>query len=218
MEQLMKTEWLSIINRKRNGSYPAWSGVPIVLTEDTSEKVFDIIDTKDAGDPIVRPYGEGHATYFNGDDEHTYHLRFIKVEEFMGQFTQLDPSTGERRNWTKGMTRPDYIAYDLSASKAYFIIHELSTGKIQNKKADAMKQLLNMIKLLSESNLCKEYCQRFANRLCFVSANGCVTASPCDMAQGFMEAYTRLPDPLPLPNSSIESRGFKAYQTNAIKL
>ena len=136
----------------------------------------------------------------------------------MNQFTKQEPNTGEWRNWTKGMSRPDYIAYDLTEGKAYFIIHELSEGKIQNKKADAMKQLLNMVKLLNESDLCKQYCQGFAKRLCFVSANGCVTLSPCDMAQGFMEAYNNLPDPLPLSNKSIESRGFEAFQTNAVKL
>ena len=38
------------------------------------------------------------------------------------------------------------------------------------------------------------------------------------MANGFMEAYKNLPEPLPLKNASIERRGFKAYQTNVVKL
>ena len=45
MEELMKTEWLAIINRKKNGAYPEWTSEPVVLTEDTFEKVFDIVDT-----------------------------------------------------------------------------------------------------------------------------------------------------------------------------
>lgn len=217
MENLMKTEWLAIINRKRNGTYPEWTNEPVVITEDTDQKVFDIIDTKDVGGSIVRPQGDGQATYFNGDDNHTYTIRFIKAEEFMNQFIERNPISGELRNWTKGMSRPDYIAYDLFEHE-YFIIHELSEGKIKNKKADAMKQLLNMVKMLDESEVCKNYCHDFKKRLCYVSAMGCVTASPYDMAKGFMAAYLNLPDPLPLTNKSIESRKFKAFQTNAIKL
>lgn len=72
MERLMKTEWLTIINSKRNGTYPEWTSEPIVLTEDTSEKVFDIVDTKNVGDPIVRPVDTGTATYYNGDETHQY--------------------------------------------------------------------------------------------------------------------------------------------------
>ena len=51
-----------------------------------------------------------------------------------------------------------------------------------------------------------------------MSASGCVTETPFDMANGFMEAYKNLPEPLPLNNASIERRGFKAYQTNVVKL
>ena len=77
-EELMKTEWLAIINRKRNGTYPEWTSEPVVLIEDTDEKVFDIVDTKDLGDPIVRPENAGTATYYNGDEVNRYHIRFIK--------------------------------------------------------------------------------------------------------------------------------------------
>lgn len=42
MEELMKTEWLAIINKKRNGKYPEWTSDPIVLIEDTDEKVLII--------------------------------------------------------------------------------------------------------------------------------------------------------------------------------
>lgn len=214
----MKTEWVAIINAKRNATFPEWTTIPMVETEDTTCKVFDIVDTKDMGDPIVRPQKEGQVTYFNGDDNHTYTLRFIKSEEFMNQFRILNSDTGVWMDWAKGMSRPDYIVYDLNESKAYFIIHELSVGKIQNKKAVAMKQLMNMVKMLDGAAKSKAFCQGFVNRLCYVSATGCVTASPCDVANGFMEAYRNLPDPLPLVNKSIEIRGFKAFQSNVVKL
>lgn len=38
MEEFMKTEWLNIINSKRNGTYPEWTSEPVVLTEDTFKK------------------------------------------------------------------------------------------------------------------------------------------------------------------------------------
>lgn len=218
MEELMKTEWLDIINAKRNATYPEWTTTPVVETEDTTCKVFDIVDTKDMGNPIVRPQNKGQATYFNGDDNHTYTLRFIKSEEYINQFRILNPATGGWMDWARNMSRPDYIVYDLDNSRAYFIIHELSVGSIQNKKAVAMRQLMNMVKMLYSAPKSKEFCQGFTNRLCYVSATGCVTASPCDVANGFMEAYNNLPDPLPLSNKSIENRGFIAFQSNVVKL
>ena len=112
MEELMKTEWLAIINRKRNGTYPEWTSEPVVLIEDTDEKVFDIVDTKELGDPIVRPENTGTATYYNGDEVNRYHIRFIKNEEFFNQFRIVD-ANGKIKDWAKGMSRPDYIVYDI---------------------------------------------------------------------------------------------------------
>lgn len=217
MEGLMKTEWLDIINSKRNRTYPAWTTVPVVLTEDTSEQVFDIVDAKNEDDPIVRPANTGTATYYNGDDTRQYTIRFIKNEEFFNQFRVTDEK-GETKDWAKAISRPDYIAYDLSDERAFFIIHELSEGSIQNKKSKSMTQLLNMVRMLHEAPVSRQWCQAFQKRLCYVSASGCVTASPLNIANGFMEAYKNLPDPIPLPNKSIENRGFTAYQSNVVKL
>lgn len=134
MEELMKTEWLAIINNKRNGTYPEWTSEPVVLIEDTDLKVFDIVDTKDLGDPIVRPENAGTATYYNGDDDNRYHIRFIKNEEFFNQF-RIVVENGEIKDWAKDLSRPDYIVYDVSNEKEFFIIHELSAGSIQSKKS-----------------------------------------------------------------------------------
>ena len=217
MEELMKTEWLAIINSKRNGTYPEWTLEPVVLTEDTDDKIFDIVDTKGCGDPIVRPENTGTATYYNGDEDNRYHIRFIKNEDFFNQFRIVDEN-GKVLDWAKGMSRPDYIVYDLSNEKEFIIIHELSEGNIQSKKAKAMNQLLNMVRMLNEAPQSRQFSESFNQRLCYVSACGCVTETPFNMADSFMEAYKNLPEPLPLNNKSIESRGFKAYQTNVIKL
>lgn len=179
--------------------------------------MFDIVDTKDVGDPIVRPENTGTTTYYNGDETHQYNIRFIKNEEFFNQF-QISDENGNIRDWAKGMSRPDYIAYDLSDEKVYFIIHELSEGSIQNKKSKAMKQLLNMVRMLYNAPLSRRYYESFQNCLCYVSANGGVTETPFNMADGFMEAYKNLPEPLPLKNTTIERIGFKAYQSKEVKL
>ena len=213
----MRTEWLKIINNKKNSTYPEWKKTPVVLYEDTSKSIFDIVDTRDEDNPIFCDVNTGTATYYNGNDTHHYELRFIKIEKYFNQFRSLSRS-GKIMDWAKGMSRPDYIAYDISDEKVYFIIHELSDGSIQNKKPKAMKQLLNMVKMLHDNPKNKIYCQLFKNRLCYVSAKGCVTATPFDMAIGFMEAYKNLPDPIPLNNKSIENRKFKAYQSNVVRL
>ncbi len=210
----MKTEWLAIINNKRNSTYPEWFSEPVVLTEDTNEKVFDIVDTKDWGDPIVRSENTGTATYYNGDE---INIRFIKNEDFFNQFRIVNEN-GKIMDWARGLNRPDYIVYDVSPERVFFIIHELSEGNIQSKRAKAMSQLLNMVRMLYEAPKSRELCESFQNRLCYVSASGCITETPFNMASGFMEAYKNLPDPLPLINKSIENRGFKAYQTNVVKL
>ena len=36
MEELMKTEWVAIINAKRNATFPEWTTIPMVETEDTT--------------------------------------------------------------------------------------------------------------------------------------------------------------------------------------
>ena len=165
----------------------------------------------------MRPENTGTATYYNGDEVNRYHIRFIKNEEFFNQFRIVD-ANGKIKDWAKGMSRPDYIVYDISNEKVFFIIHELSEGNIQSKKSKAMNQLLNMVRMLHEAPQSRQFCDSFQKRLCYVSASGCVTETPFDMANGFMEAYKNLPEPLPLNNASIESRGFKAYQTNVVKL
>ena len=38
MEELMKTEWLAIINRKRNGTYPEWTSEPLPLNNASIER------------------------------------------------------------------------------------------------------------------------------------------------------------------------------------
>lgn len=130
----------------------------------------------------------------------------------------MESSYGRVKDWAKGMSRPDYIVYDMSGERMYFVIHELSEGNIKSKRSKAVTQLLNMVRMIHEASGSRQYCESFQKRLCYISASGCVTETPFDVANGFMEAYMNLPDPLPLENKSIERRGFLAFQSNVVKL
>lgn len=219
MEELLKIDLLGYINAKRPENLPEWTAEPVVQTESISDKVFDIVDLRDGGGTIKRPVGAGEATYFNGDDRETYTLHFVRYEYFINQFRTFDGSGRIIGDWGKGMSRPDYLVYDSGESKQYFIIHELSSGTIKNKRKDGKLQLLNTVRVLCEQEHIWDYIQHtFKNLLCFISARDCVGATPSGMADGFMEIYKHLPEPIPFHNATIEKRGFHAFESKVVKL
>lgn len=210
---LLQSTILAAINDRRSGAlktpYPAPA---TVFYEDISDNVFDIVDVKGIGGSIKRVPATGTATYFNGNGPRRHELRFIRYEEYLNQFNT------PQGDWAKGMSRPDFIAYTLD-SQDYFIIHELSEGAIGSKKHKAVIQILNTVRFLSKIPDAKDYLDSFRERLCYVSAKGCVgIESPHGMADGFMAIYDKLPDPLPINNQSLERMGFSAYASNVVKL
>lgn len=218
MEDLLKTEMLGYINAKRPKDLPEWTITPVVNSEDIQEKVFDIVDLRGYVGTIKRSEGQGEATYYNGDDQHLYLLCFVKFEEFLNQFRIYNQSGQIEKDWAKRLSRADYLVYDKATTKRCFIIHELSSGSINNKRKDGKIQLLNTVRMLCEMPNIKGFIDTFNERLCFVSARGCVASTPMGMADDFMEIYRHLPDPLPINNSSITSRGFLAFESNVVKL
>lgn len=210
---LLQSSILAAINDRRSGAletpYPAPA---TVLYEDISDNVFDIVDVKGTGGSIKRVPATGSATYFNGNGPRRHELRFIRYEEYLNQFNT------PQGDWAKGMSRPDFIVHTLD-SQDYFIIHELSEGAIGSKRHKAVIQILNTVRFLSKIPDVKDYLDSFRERLCYVSAKGCVgIESPQGMADGFMAIYDKLPDPLPINNQSLERMGFSAYASNVVKL
>lgn len=210
---LLQSSILAAINDRRSGAletpYPAPA---TVLYEDISDNVFDIVDVKGTGGSIKRAPATGTATYFNGNGPRRHELRFIRYEEYLNQFNT------PQGDWAKGMSRPDFIVHTLD-SQDYFIIHELSEGAIGSKRHKAVIQILNTVRFLSKIPDVKDYLDSFRERLCYVSAKGCVgIESPQGMADGFMAIYDKLPDPLPINNQSLERMGFSAYASNVVKL
>lgn len=219
LEDLLKGAMLDYINQHKAGNLEEWATTPTVATEDIPDKVFDIRDVKGTENSIKCAPQTGDATYYNGDEQHQYVLRFIRYEEFVNQFRTFKENGQVDKDWTKNWSRPDYMAYDVSGQKRCMIIHELSQGNIRNKHKDGKTQLLNTVLILSKIPEFQSFLNEFQGRCyCFLSAQGCVEATPDGMADSFMEIYQKLPDPLPINNASITRRGFQAYETKVIKL
>lgn len=210
---LLQSSVLAAINAQRSRALSAPYPSPVtVLSETISDNVFDIVDVKGIGGSIKRPPATGTATYFNGDGPRRLELRFIRYEEYLNQFNTPDG------DWAKGMSRPDFIVHTLD-SQDYFIIHELSEGAIGSKRHKAVIQILNTVRFLSKIPDVKAYMDSFRERLCYVSAKGCVDIqSPRGMADSFMAIYGKLPDPLPIDNQSLVRMGFTTYASNVVKL
>lgn len=207
MEDLLIAEFVPVLNERHPG-LPPFSGTPVVESEVISDKAFDIVDVKGTSGSIKRLLSEGNASYYNGDNTVTYSLNFISFEAFLNQFG----------DWSKDDGRCDYLVYDCGESKQYFILHELSYGHISNKRSKARNQLFQTLNLLSKTDHLWNQIQRFSCRICILSCKDATVASPLQMADGFMQIYAKLPDPIPMPAKQITRLNFEAVETCDIKL
>ena len=211
MENILQSaEFLGIVNahRRNKDRTPELLTLPGVHFEDSSSLVFDIIDCKQ-GENIIQLYGNGTAHYFNSIQSPIRNMRFIAYEEFINSL-----SADYNYKWS----RSDYVAYDTSENKSYFIIHELSEGKICNKKSDGLIQLQNTLMRLLECDSMKQFMSSFDKRWCIISASGGAQQAPMNMIDGFNQAYINIPDPIPLKAGIITNRGFDAWITVNVKL
>lgn len=211
MEQLLQSaDFLQVVNlhRRNKGVTPALSNLPTVYTEDSSDTIFDIIDCKQGG-TIIQQQGNGTAHYLNSQQNPIRNMRFIAYENFINSLP---------RDYNNEWSRSDYIAYDTSSVKSYFIIHELSEGKLQNKKSKGLIQLQNTLMRLRECESIKQFMDSFQNRWCILSASEGAQQAPLDMTAGFNNIYRAIPDPEPLNATLITKRGFKAWRTLNVKL
>lgn len=211
MEQLLQSaDFLCIVNQhRRNKGYTAeLSNLPTVYTEDSSDAIFDIIDCKQ-GETIIQQQGNGTAHYFNSQQDPIRNMRFIAYENFINHLPN---------DYNNGWSRADYIAYDTSGGKSYFIIHELSEGKLNNKRSKGLIQLQNTLMRLRECKSIEKFMDSFQNRWCILSATEGAQQAPLDMTAGFNNIYREIPDPKPLKATIITNRGFTAWETINVKL
>ena len=206
MEKLLNDVLLPYLNSKRPGNVDAYEGVVNVHTEDVKgSDSFDVVDTRFTGLPVVRPFGEGHASYLN--DKHKYSLRIVMYEDFLNELGDV----------AKGTRRPDLFVYTIG-SDSYFIIHELSVGSSSNKRKDGKHQLGNTVQLLNRIPQIKSFLSKFDHKLCILSGADGAVSSPNGIANGFSEIYSLIPDPEPLNCHYCKGDGFDAFITHNVVL
>ena len=219
MEQLLKKEFLEVVNRLRRGNAPVWTAEPTVRVETIEEHTFDVDDPKDDSCTVKRDLGHGTASYVNGSMETPYRLRFVCYDEYLHQFVFDDGMGHSSMNLLKDHTRmADFIVYDTGASRVWLVVHELSTGSVDNKRGRARIQLSSTLNMLCQSPEVKEFIEGFKYKWCVLSARDERVLSPHGMADAFMEAYTVQPEPLEFNFGVINRFGFRAFETSKVIL
>lgn len=219
MEQILKTEIVAILNKIQRGSAPPLTDnetVPKCVT--VSEHKFDLVDSKD-GSPI-RDFETGTAHYINGNESDTYNLKIICYDDFLHQFTYDDGNGHTHVNRLKdGVRVSDFLVYEETASKALFIVHELSDENSDKKIKIAKKQLSDTLNQLYQSEEIGKFIDGFKDKFCFLSAKDDreIVASE-GMADGFNEIYKVLPDPIKFNWGQIGTHKFSAFETSYVKL
>lgn len=208
MEYLLEKALVDVINQKRNKTLAPWIDKPIVKSEETDMAVFDIVDRKNSEQSIFVPYNTGTASYDNNSYCTPYTLRFVRYEDYMNQFDL----------YTKGIGRADFLVYEESGQKEYFIIHEISDGKINNKRSKARTQLFDTLNLLLGSKEIRNFIAGFKRKMCILTANMQEEESPLDMASGFNQIYNQVPESIPINAKQITNRGFEAIETRMVRL
>lgn len=205
MEKLLNNALLPFLNANRPGNVPTANLVYIMSEEVVEKALFDVVDTRHMGQPVVREFGEGHASYLNDKQVHT--LRILPYEDFMNAVGDV----------AKGRKRPDLMVYTTD-SNSYFIIHELSRGLATNKRKDGKHQLGSTVQLLNRVPEIKQYLSDFSHRLCILSGADGAVNTPEGIADAFSEIYHQVADPEPLNCALCKNGGFKAYITHNVVL
>ena len=221
LEILLQNEFIDVLNNtKRRFEAPIIPKNAPLRTEDIDDYQFDIIDAKEDPNTIKRIWKHGIASYQNGSIENTYQLRFICYDEYIHQFTYDDGQGHPMVNQLKEDFKiADYIVYDKTEKKEYFIIHELSIGRRDSKFKEGRKQLSNTVHTLCECPEIKALIASFSKRLCILSIAKERITSPLNMADPFIEQVNAvLPDPIPFNFGQIKTNNFEALETTHVDI
>lgn len=219
MEHLLKKEIVGILNEIQRGNAPQLTENELVPDfVNISDYKFDLADSE-GGYPI-RNFEEGSAHYINGNEGNTFTLKIISYDDFLHQFTFDDGNGHPAVNRLKdGVRVADFLVYEISEDKIYFIVHELSDEISKNKIRTAKKQLSDTLNQLYKSAEIASFIDGFKNKLCFLSANDSRKIVPsAGLADGFSEIYRVLPEPLQFNFGQIGTHGFKAFETSYVNL
>lgn len=219
MDSLIKQEIAGIINKIQRGDAPLYSGDEgDMLTHVTSLHVFAVIDAKDSPQ-IITDYGNGTANYINGEENSPYTLKFISYDDYLHRFVYDDGQGNHQKSrLKKGVKVADYIVYDTSDDKDYIIIHELSSEATAYKLREGRQQLSATLNLLYRSEAIGNFLNSFKYKLCYLSAKDGRGVQTNGLADGFMNAYSILPEPLKFNFGQIRRFGFDAYESSIVIL
>lgn len=218
MELILKTEIVTILNQIQRGDAPPLVENEIVpVSTELSDYKFDLVDSKD--NPI-RSFETGTAHYINGEKDNNYTLKIILYDGFIHQFTYDDGKGNPRVNRLKdGIKVSDFLVYETSEDKIYFIVHEISEEDSKTKSRAAKKQLSDTLNQLYKSDVIAHFIDGFKNKLCIYSANDSrQIESPEGMADGFNEIFKILPEPIKFNWGQIGTYGFSAFETSYVHL
>ena len=205
MKRLLNDALLPFLNKIRPGNVQPAALVQVMAEKVEGKDMFDVVDTRHMGLPMVRNFGEGHASYLN--DKQIYSLEILLYEDFMNKLGDV----------AKCRKRPDLMVYTTD-SNSYFIIHELSIGSSTNKRKDGKHQLGSTVQLLNRIPEIKQYLSAFSYRLCILSGADGAVNTPDGIADAFSEIYRQVADPEPLNCALCKNGGFDAYITHNIVL
>lgn len=205
MKRLLNDALLPFLNKIRPGNVQPAALVQVMAEKVEGKDMFDVVDTRHMGPPMVRNFGEGHASYLN--NKQIYSLEILLYEDFMNELGDV----------AKGRKRPDLMVYTTD-SNSYFIIHELSIGSSTNKRKDGKHQLGSTVQLLNRIPEIKQYLSAFSYRLCILSGADGAVSTPDGIADAFSEIYRQVADPEPLNCALCKNGGFDAYITHNIVL
>lgn len=220
MNNLLKHQFIDVVNEMRIGTAPEWHSEPNVRYEDINDCLFDVVDSRQEPDSIKKIYNQGTASYINGANGNTYNLRFISFDDFLHQFVYDDGMGNTRKSMFKQHKKmADLLVYNTEDDKKYFIVQELCQGNASNKRSKAKIQLSSTVNILcSRSREISHYITSFPNKICYLSIKEEQVPTPNNIADGFMEAYNVIPEKIPFKYGQIGTYGFTAYETRIVKL
>lgn len=219
MDRLIRQEIAGIINKIQRGDAPSYSGDEgDILTQATSLHKFGVVDAK-ADSQIITDYDEGTANYINGNENDTYDLKFISYDDYLHRFVYDDGKGNPNKSRLKdGVKVADYIVYDTSQNRSYVIIHELSDEAATSKLRTAKKQLSDTLNQLYKSDAIATFLDSFQYKICYLSAKDGRGVQTNGLADGFMDVYSILPEPLKFNFGQIGTHRFDAYESSIVIL
>lgn len=200
MLTLLTTHLFDYLNNKRGHLCDPAATVPGPPRHElTTDKQFDIVDKQQN---IKQPVGSGTATYNNPNSRS---ITLIDFENFINSINDI---------LTKGLKRPDFIAYD--DAKLQFIINELSTGNPKSKLSDAKMQLSGAANLIESIPEIKNFIDSFAEKMCIFSCRQSFPPTPQNMAGAFGNSSQILPQIVSIKFQPITKLGYIAIQTDVV--